>query len=221
MGNADIQEAQRKLLGRLNNIPAIRELEFYLAGGTGLNFYLMHRFSVDEDFFTPKPFDPSELLLLLKANFQVTEPQISKGTLHCLVDNIRCSFFHYPYPLIGSTTPSPFPTAAIIDIATMKLAAIVGRGTRKDFYDLYCIMAAGVSFASIWTAYERKFSLTLQDIYPVLKSLTYFDDAETEVLGLEKEEQVWQQVKAHFTTLSQQLLDGRLGRERQAGEKPK
>lgn len=209
MGNTDLQKAQARLLDRLNAIPAIQDFQFYLAGGTGLHFYLQHRVSIDEDFFTQKEFDSSELLLILRQHFRVTEHQASKGTLHCFIDKVKCSFFHYPYPLLNATTPVPFPTASILDIATMKLAAIVGRGAKKDFYDLYSILQNEISFEAVWQAYEKKFSRTHEDLYPVIKSLTYFDDAEAELLGLTNEKRNWKEVKAYFISLSRQLfIDG-------------
>lgn len=48
-------------------------------------------------------------------------------------------FFYYPYPLIaplGSETPA---VASAWDLGLMKLGAIISRGTRRDFVDLYLL----------------------------------------------------------------------------------
>lgn len=206
MGNANIQATQKKILDRLNKISEIRELGFYLAGGTGLNLLLQHRLSVDEDFFTEKAFNPQELIQILKEHFQVSEPQTSKGTLHCILDGVKCSFFSYPYPLIKPTLADIFPIASLVDIATMKLAAITGRGAKKDFFDLYCILTEKLEFEAVWRAYQQKFSTLSEDIYPVLKSLTYFDDAEGEKLEVENEEKVWKEIKKYFQDLSKRFI---------------
>jgi hypothetical protein len=206
MGNRDIQEAQKKILGRLSRIAGIRELEFYLAGGTGLNLQMQHRLSVDEDFFTSKKFDPQELLQLLSNHFHVIEPQKSKGTLHCFLDGIRCSFFSYPYPLLNPPIIKIFPIASLLDIATMKLSAIVGRGAKKDFYDLYCLLTQQIDFETVWQAYQKKYSTISEDIYPVLKSLAYFDDAEAEKLEIDNEDDIWKNVKEFFTNLSKKVM---------------
>jgi len=190
----------------LSAVPEFRAFEFYLAGGTALNFYLGHRRSVDEDFFTQKKFEPIELLAALRAHFNVTQYEISKNTLHCFIDGLKCSFFYYPYPLLDAPKAHPFPVASLVDIAAMKLSAILSRGAKKDFYDLYIILNRHLDFAKAWEAYKRKFSASQEDLYPILKSLSYFDDAETETLGIEDEQRIWHEVKAYFKNLSKQLL---------------
>lgn len=57
----------------------------------------------------------------------------------------------------------------------MKLAAIVGRGARKDFYDLACFIERfGLRQCLEW--YKAKFSGA--DLETLRRSLVYFDDAE-------------------------------------------
>ncbi|MBI1883804.1 MAG: nucleotidyl transferase AbiEii/AbiGii toxin family protein [Chlamydiae bacterium] len=51
--------------------------ETYLAGGTALALQLGHRISVDFDFFTPKPFNPTQLSNQLShlGHFEDAEPE--------------------------------------------------------------------------------------------------------------------------------------------------
>ena len=55
-------------------------------------------------------------------------------------DRIGLKFFHYPYPLIGPEADARgLATASLLDLGLMKLAAIISRGDRRDFVDLYLL----------------------------------------------------------------------------------
>jgi hypothetical protein len=60
----------------------------------------------------------------------------------------------------------------------MKLAAIARRGIRRDFWDLHVIVQNGLSLERACEAYVRRFGVAEADLYHVLRSLTYFEDAE-------------------------------------------
>jgi hypothetical protein len=62
------------------------------------------------------------------------------GNLLLLVDGLHISFFSYGYPLLEPVdTLENIQLASLLDIGLMKLDAVVGRGRRKGFYDLYVI----------------------------------------------------------------------------------
>jgi predicted nucleotidyltransferase component of viral defense system len=65
--------------------------------------------------------------------------------------------------------------ASIKDIAPMKLAAITNRGTKKDFVDIY-VLLNHLSLSEMLNLYSQKYSQD-SDFF-VLRSLTYFEDAE-------------------------------------------
>ena len=49
-------------------------------------------------------------------------------------------FFSYGYPLLEPVkTVENILFASLLDIGLMKMDAVIGRGSRKDFYDLYFI----------------------------------------------------------------------------------
>jgi hypothetical protein len=66
---------------------------------------------------------------------------------------------------------------SIKDIAAMKLNAIAGRGSKKDFIDLYFLLNE-FSLEEILSFYETKYNDG--SIFMVQKSLTYFDDADAQ-----------------------------------------
>lgn len=61
------------------------------------------------------------------------------------------------------------------DIAAMKINAIIGRGSKKDFIDLY-VLLQHYSLSDILCFYKLKYPEYSE--YRALLSLTYFEDAE-------------------------------------------
>ena len=109
------------------------------------------------------------------------------------IDNVKVDFVNYSYPwLQNQLLFDGIRLAGIEDIAAMKLAAITGRGSRKDFIDLYFLIQE-LNLNELFDFYKNKYQDGSE--YMVLKSLTYFDDAESdpEVEMIEKVR--WVQVK--------------------------
>lgn len=82
--------------------------------------------------------------------------------------------------------------ASLNDIAAMKVSAIVNRGTKKDFIDLYTLLQS-FTLDDILDMYSRKYSDG--SLFIVMKSLTYFDDAETEPMPNVLNDTTWETVK--------------------------
>jgi predicted nucleotidyltransferase component of viral defense system len=66
------------------------------------------------------------------------------------------------------------PLASLEDIAAMKLAAITGRGRKRDFIDLFFLLSR-FSLETLLNFYRQKYPEG-SDLL-VLRSLTYFADA--------------------------------------------
>lgn len=80
------------------------------------------------------------------------------------------------YPWIDDTIAGDgYVLASDKDIAAMKVNAIIGRGTRKDFIDLYALLQH-YSLQDIMAFYQQKYPEFSE--YRALLSMTYFDDAE-------------------------------------------
>jgi hypothetical protein len=197
----ELSEEQRRTLDRLR--PPSQELGLYLAGGTAIAIHLGHRTSHDLDLFSRTPDLDLERVrsnLVELSNAEVTS--ISDATLALLVDGVPVDVVRYPYPLLNPTTPGPgtFPIASLEDLATMKLAATSRRGIRRDFWDLYEIFRSGnLTLPDMLTSYSRRFGVKESDLYHVVRSLTFFDDAEADSLmpeGLTDEK--WSEIKAWF-----------------------
>ena len=167
----------------------------YLAGGSALALYFGHRYSIDFDFFTQEKFDPIKLSVHFKklGKFKQT---VAKGiSLIGEFNKIKLSYFQYDYPVIGQFTK--FMTvniASIEDIAAVKMVAIMDRGTKKDFIDLYEIIKQGHSLQNILKQYDKKYHVLAENLYSIIRSLQYFDDAESSQMPKMIRDVSWKEV---------------------------
>jgi hypothetical protein len=168
---------------------------FYLAGGTALALQLGHRRSIDFDLFSPDPFDAAKKVRDLDQSGKFELFHQDKDTVNGSLDGVRLSFFHYPYRLIQPFLAyETLPIARKLDIAAMKVQAIAGRGSRKDFIDLYFLLREH-PLDKIMAAHSSKFGSRLANRYHVCKSLVYFADAEEEAMPRMLIPTSWPQVK--------------------------
>jgi hypothetical protein len=163
------------LLKALMSLEALRQ--FYLVGRTSLALQLGHRISIDLDLFTAEPFDKSELLELINTHFDnVTLESEGASMLITNINQVKTDFVKMSYAIL-------FPPLEIEgvrmldirDIAPMKLKAIAQRGSKKDFYDIYFLLDL-LPLPEMLRLFSEKFKQ--QEIFHVIKSLTYFEDAE-------------------------------------------
>lgn len=171
-----------------------------LAGGTGLALQLGHRISKDLDFFHASSFAPAELAAELAGLGRVVVQGRSAGTLHITLDGLRVSFLKAEVPLLFTGTPYRGLTVADPrDIAVMKVIAIGGRGSRKDFVDLFFYLRGGGSLEGIFELARRRFSGVDYNAYHLLRSLVFFEDAETEPMPRMIRRVAWSEIKRAIT----------------------
>ena len=201
-----LTEPQQTLLELLSRVPEVRS--FYLAGGTALALLLGHRRSRDFDFFRSTDFVPQELLTVLRRTGEVEVLQEAAGTLTVTLRGVPTSFFHYPYPLLCSLRESPWGIALgdPDDIAAMKLSALAGRGSRKDFIDLYFYARDVAPLRSAMDRFREKYQGISIDPYHLLRSFTFFDDAEAEAMPDLLTRGTWDEVKAFFKAEATRLF---------------
>src|SRR3989338_6892877 len=136
-----LPKGSKKTLALLGKSGLLKEA--YLAGGTALALRIGHRISVDFDFFIGAKFNEQQLarrLAALPVNFELE--RLDWGTILGYLNKVKFSLFFYDYKLLAK--PQNFLSikiADIKDIAPMKLLAISDRGTKRDFIDLYFIIA--------------------------------------------------------------------------------
>lgn len=190
-----IQTVQPDTLELLKAISAQLEVkELRLVGGTALALQYGHRQSVDLDFFGKLPEDKDELIDVVRRVGDVTVLNRSKIILQMVVNQVKVDFVDYSrYPWIDEPILGDgFVLASDKDIAAMKINAIMGRGTRKDFIDLY-VLLQHYSLTQIMDFYRQKYPEFSE--YRALLSMTYFDDAEMQDMPLMFIKTPWESMK--------------------------
>jgi len=171
--------------------------EWTLAGGTGLALQLGHRVSRDLDFFRDASFDPGVLASTLSRVASVEVRDRSADTLHATVDGILVSFLRLERPLLYPGIPyRQLLVADPRDVAVMKLVAIGGRGSRKDFIDLHLCLQRIVDLRELFDLSEQRYEGLDWNRYHLLKSLTWFEDAEEEPMPTMLAPLTWDQVRS-------------------------
>jgi hypothetical protein len=193
-----LTNTSKKNLEILAHCPFLRQ--FYLAGGTGCALYLGHRISEDFDFFSETGFS----LLSIRGALQDLAPFITdysdSRTLVGRFNATKVGFFQYKYPLIQNTQVfEDIQIASIEDIGCMKIDTISSRGKKRDFVDLYFILKyMNLSLKQFFEFFNQKYQQENYNLYHVLKSLVYFDDAETDPDPQMKVEFSWDGLKTFF-----------------------
>ena len=183
-------------LARLKN-PLMRG--WVLAGGTGLALWLGHRLSDDFDFFRNEGMDLPGLHGVFRKLGAYETLQEAENTLTLLASGTKISFFQIPDRFLFEPRPYRFFSLADIrDIALMKLIAISARGSRKDFVDLYSILRSDILLQDCFSLLPKKYGPGRVNAYHILKSLTYFEDAEKEPLPRMLVPFDWEECKAFF-----------------------
>lgn len=201
-----LPEEQLRLLQLLSGEAFIRD--FYLAGGTGLALYLGHRQSFDFDFFIPTDFDTSKIINILTGLGKYERGNEEKNTINGLLNGVRLSFLGYKYDIIDEFSHyNSIRLAGIKDIAAMKLEAIAGRGSKKDFVDLFFLFQH-FSLEEIFSFHSLKYGVGLNNQYHHLKSLVYFADADSEAMPLMTSPLNWDKVKAKIRSSARKFQSG-------------
>lgn len=169
-----------------------------LVGGTSLALQIGHRKSVDLDLFGRLVMDPFELGNPFSANLSVRKISNSPNIKVYLINNIKVDIVNYGYDWLDEPLHEDgLRLATIKDISAMKLAAITGRGTKKDFIDLSFLLDI-LSLKEMMRNYLTKYHDGSE--FMVLKSLGYFVDAELDEIPFMLRGRSWEVVKSKIVT---------------------
>ena len=164
-----------------------------LVGGTSLALQIGHRKSIDLDLFGTLQADESTFSEALVIFEKVTWLKKSSNINIFSINDVKVDFVNYTYPWLDETkSEDDLRLAGLKDIAAMKLAAVTGRGTKKDFIDIYFLLKQ-FSLKEMLQHYNNKYADGSE--FLVLKSLTYFEDAEPEQQPVMLKNISWQAVK--------------------------
>lgn len=183
----------------LEDILSISEFENYaLVGGTALSLLYGHRVSIDLDLFSNTPLPNEEIINILKnkfnEKFEVRSSNPRFGVF-CFIDDVKVDIVNNPHtylkPFISYKNIRMFSTE---DIIAMKVQAILGRGKKKDFWDIaellkYYTVQNFIDFHSKKYSHQNLLILVPQ-------ALSYFSDADESEDPISLKGQTWESVKA-------------------------
>lgn len=180
-----------ELLKSIQSIPNLHDTR--LVGGTALALQLGHRKSIDLDMFGSINSPVSEIRQKLSKEHIMQILKESDNINIYLVDGVKVDFVNYAYDWLKPIIEEEgLRLASIEDIAAMKIAAIIGRGTKKDFVDLYFLLRI-YSMKEILDFYSTKYPDG--SLFIAIKSLSYFDDAESDPMPEMLEAISWPYIK--------------------------
>jgi hypothetical protein len=181
----------------------VRELpSWFVIGGQAVRCFAPYRPSRDVDFAVGAAADLDAFLSQLARRGTVEVLERSADTIHLRWNGLKLSVFVLDRLL-------PFVEEhrlTVAGILATKLHAILGRGTRRDFFDLYVILQQQrLGLAECLRAFRAVFGTGADDGL-LLRALTYFDDAEREAPLPGEGRNDWKTVKAFFVERVGSLL---------------
>ena len=184
-----------ELLRSLMALPLLSETR--LVGGTSLALQYGHRNSVDLDFFGILDDDLLAFRDSLESISHVNVIKETKSIRIYDIDGVKIDFVDYSrYPwLADAVEEDGLRLASPTDIAAMKVNAIEGRGTRKDFVDIYFLLQH-YSLNEILGFYQEKYPE--HSMFRALMSLSYYDDAEKQMMPKMFASVSWDEMKAYI-----------------------
>lgn len=202
--------ATRKAFLYASERPLFSKSGWYLAGGTALALQVGHRKSVDLDFFTTqKTFDVESLEEELNATGAWQTTLSRKGTLYGILLKAKMSFIAYPF-----FNPSPQKLAcghiqmlAPEDIAVMKIIAMSQRGRKRDFVDLYWYARHREPLVDVIKRTPGQYSGQEHNLPHIIKSLTYFADADSDPMPQTYFRANWKTIKLFFKNEARQIAE--------------
>ena len=192
--------AARDLAARLAARPFAEEM--YLAGSAALALYLGHRPVADLDLMTgtnrltgPERRDLLQELLALDSGAEVETAR--DGYLFArFASGVGVRFFYYPYPLADPCEElGALQVASAVDLGLMKIAAIVSRGGKRDFVDLY-LLCRELPLADLLDRAADKFGHVRDFPLQALKGLADLSATEGEPMPRLARPLAWEEVSA-------------------------
>ncbi len=183
------------ILNRLMSLPELQD--FSLVGGTALSLLYGHRSSVDLDLFSNKSFDNIEIAKGVSKEFgkgfenRITNPHFG---IFCFINNVKVDIVRHPHPLIRPQlifdNIRMFSTE---DIIAMKVQALLGRGKKKDFWDIAELLQH-YSVEDLINFHKEKY-VTQNLLITVPQVLTYFADADEGEDPNSLKKQTWKSIQ--------------------------
>jgi len=184
--------------------------EFSLVGGTALSLLYGHRISVDLDLFSNSKFENNIIVEALTKKFKsdfLIEQKPPQFGIFCFINDVKIDLVRHPFEMLNP--PSVIQNIRMFskeDIIAMKVQTILGRGKKKDFWDISELLKY-YSVQNFIDFHTNKYSLQ-NLLISVPQALTYFSDADESENPVSLKGQTWESVKAHIQKKVREYLQG-------------
>lgn len=182
---------------------AVGDLPYwFVIGGQAVRCFCPFRPSRDVDFGVGRAEDLADLVSRLEARGSVDIVERTADTVHLRFEGVNVSVFvleRLADHVVGRRLSAT-------GVLATKLHAILDRGVRRDFFDLYVTLQHhGMGIAGCLAAVRDVFEQHVDESL-LLRALTYFDDAEREAPLPGEGPEDWTTVKSYFLTRVGNLL---------------
>jgi hypothetical protein len=181
---------------------------FSLVGGTTMALRYGHRSSVDLDLFYHEKFDHSlienELIEEFGSDFDYESGHKLFG-IFCYIQKVKVDIVYFPHlPIAPIETVDHLRMYSSADIGAMKIQAMLGRGKKKDFWDLYELLQH-YSLQQLIDWHKQKYPSQMLAI-SIPNAITYFIDAEESETPVSYKNQTWEGVKKGISKIVSDYL---------------
>ncbi len=195
--------------------------DFYLAGSAGLVLYLDHRPVRDLDLMSPvrrlRSIERRDLLQELLAIDPALRVETARdGFLFVRAgSDVALRLYYYPYPLVEpEQTIAEMAVASPVDLALMKLGAVISRGTRRDFVDLY-LLCRELPLAEVLERSHEKFGHVEDFPLQAFKGLADLSQIDGEPMPKLNRQLGWQEIESWLRGEVRQLARQWVGLDRE------
>jgi len=179
----------------LKRITAIAEFSnYYLVDGTALALQIGHRISIDLDFFGQNLLPKDKILQSIGHISEITALRSSfEDSFNLYLGDLKIDIIRYDYKWIDDfVIQDGIRMCGLKDIAAMKISAVGGRSTQKDFYDIYFLLEK-FTLLEMFGFFRQKYAV--ENLFHYITSLTFFEEADKDVQPKMIEPLKWDTVK--------------------------
>ncbi|MDR0941145.1 MAG: nucleotidyl transferase AbiEii/AbiGii toxin family protein [Bacteroidales bacterium] len=170
---------------------------FHLVGGTALALKYGHRTSVDLDLFSTEKFEHQPIIDALRGTFGDAfehKGRFSRWGIFCFIGGVKVDLVYYPHAMLY---PSELRETIRMyddrDLIAMKIQAMLGRGKKKDFWDIAELLEH-YDLSQVIDFHNAKFPNQMLAI-SIPQTLVYFDDANDSDEPVSFKNQTWNDVQ--------------------------
>ncbi len=170
---------------------------FNLVGGTALALKYGHRTSIDLDLFSTENFEHQTVIKALEKTFGDSftyDGDFAKWGIFCFIDGIKVDLVHYPHPMIHPA--ELWDTVRMYDdrdLIAMKIQAILGRGKKKDFWDIAELLDH-YDLSQIIDFHKTKYPNQML-LIGIPQAIIYFKDADNSDEPVSFKGQTWNDIQ--------------------------